>query len=710
MNKKIKRILISSSLICIMGLIGSCSDVLNLSSDSQNNPRGFVKIYLDAPDIPSDPDADTVDAALVVSRTVFPNAAPANNYYFKFIGISGGNPNGKVIEKTVTGSNPGTITLETGNWKVEVTRYETSVTNPVQFGTSAEFVIEANLTTGTNVYMAPVSGGLGAFSYTIIPPESGVTASLLVQPVGSGSSSGFSSMPVPPGGLSGSLSLPDGSYDVSVFLVKGDGTGASLYETAIIYSGLTTHKDFNFSSNQFYQYVYIQGALDITFSGGISAGPGENVIITAYKTGTNTPAGPAKSFSWTPVNNSWIIPIEPNNASVELAAEITGSDGVHYISRNLAAVNNIPVTGVFGVPLESSIFTITINGAWDSAFASITPKVSNVTRNAASPGETVNLAITSLNGLKPGSLKILLSGSSVEIPVSISGNNYSFQMPQSDVSVNAIFYTLLSSLYITDVTLGFDPSITTYSETVPADLSSVTVYAVAQDSHASISGTGDKVVSFGMNTVTVTVTPWGGTPADARDYTINLTREPYLTGLSVDCGSLSPGFDEEVTSYTVTGVRYGVNSIVVTAAAPLGVTITGGGTCSLAASGSTNIDVTAKAADGMQKNYSITVIKSAPLVTNTLSGISLYDGDDNLLAQYSDVSDPVPDTITLTVDNSVDHIIVDAVPSDAPFALVNVIGGETLTAGIDNTVFVQVIPESGLLSDSKRYTIVVFRE
>ena len=69
---------------------------------------------------------------------------------------------------------------------------------------------------------------------------------------------------------------------------------------------------------------------------------------------------------------------------------------------------------------------------------------------------------------------------------------------------------------------GFKPSVTSYNVTVPNDVETVNVYANKQDSKAKISGTGNKNLKEGKNTITVTVTAEDGTK---KNYTINITRQ-----------------------------------------------------------------------------------------------------------------------------------------------------------------------------------------
>ena len=112
---------------------------------------------------------------------------------------------------------------------------------------------------------------------------------------------------------------------------------------------------------------------------------------------------------------------------------------------------------------------------------------------------------------------------------------------------------------------GFKPGTTTYNVTVPEDVESVEVYATAQDSGASISGTGNKTLEYGENALSVVVTAEDGT---TKTYTINVTREGEgeaetdgteteeevengLSNITIGNLTLSPSFKTDIYEYNV---------------------------------------------------------------------------------------------------------------------------------------------------------------
>ena len=127
---------------------------------------------------------------------------------------------------------------------------------------------------------------------------------------------------------------------------------------------------------------------------------------------------------------------------------------------------------------------------------------------------------------------------------------------------------------------GFTPTRTSYSVTVPNNVTSVEVYASKGQSGQTISGTGTKNLSEGTNTLNVIVTAEDG--VTTKTYTITVTREPAeetedpeepeeempeeqpeenteilngnsvfgLSSLEIDGIELSPKFSTEVYEYT----------------------------------------------------------------------------------------------------------------------------------------------------------------
>ena len=116
---------------------------------------------------------------------------------------------------------------------------------------------------------------------------------------------------------------------------------------------------------------------------------------------------------------------------------------------------------------------------------------------------------------------------------------------------------------------GFTPNTTTYNVEVPEDVDTVEVYAQAQDSNATIEGTGEVSLKEGINTITVQVTAEDGT---IKTYTLNITRGEAqsetdtavgtgngLSKLEISNAELEPEFKTDVYEYTVKYIGEGTS-------------------------------------------------------------------------------------------------------------------------------------------------------
>ena len=117
----------------------------------------------------------------------------------------------------------------------------------------------------------------------------------------------------------------------------------------------------------------------------------------------------------------------------------------------------------------------------------------------------------------------------------------------------------LSSLSCGNSSLSpaFSADTTSYSVTVPYDVTSLSLSYKTQDGGAKVSVSGNSL-SVGSNTVTLTVTAANG---NTKKYVIYATRQQdpnyvpstnaLLSSLSLSSGTLSPAFDPEVMDYVV---------------------------------------------------------------------------------------------------------------------------------------------------------------
>ena len=268
----------------------------------------------------------------------------------------------------------------------------------------------------------------------------------------------------------------------------------------------------------------------------------------------------------------------------------------------------------------------------------------------------------------------------------------------------------LSSLGLTDVNFGtFDPATNSYTATVPYTTSSTTVSATPTDStNATVSGTGNKNLQVGENTVSVEVTPENcksqyssvvGNTCTKKTYTVIVTREPAsenakLDDLKVD-GTTVPGFDPDTTSYTLDPVANNKTSVTIEAeSSEEHATITGTGLQNLSV-GDNALKVTVTAQDGTtKKEYTINIRRKSD--DSTLSELTITSDPAGTL---SPAFDPTKTAYTYSVDADEDSVTIAATATDDH---ATVAGTGTYNPRTDGPVEVIVTSENG---NTKVYTI-----
>ena len=253
------------------------------------------------------------------------------------------------------------------------------------------------------------------------------------------------------------------------------------------------------------------------------------------------------------------ISVNPSNPKVGDTVTVTITvSNVHTstVTANVSGIvsGTIKVVGgdLSGNPStysNSATYQCTQPGTINVAVTSDSSAVLN--GNYVEVGASTSIEVTQDNSTSDSSS----SSSSSPSDASSSSGNISGTSTTTEESSNAN----LSNLGIrpNDFT-GFMPGTTTYDVTVPQDVETIEVYATAQDSGATISGTGNKTLEYGANVLNVVVTAEDGT---TKTYTINVTREgeaeetdEIINGLSnITIGDLelNPSFATDVYEYTV---------------------------------------------------------------------------------------------------------------------------------------------------------------
>lgn len=211
---------------------------------------------------------------------------------------------------------------------------------------------------------------------------------------------------------------------------------------------------------------------------------------------------------------------------------------------------------------STTVNMIANNTTGDVNITSSNPEVATATGANSISDNSIPITIT---GKSAGSATITISGMAKDTDTGANKAKYSRTI-NVKVTGNAATDTTsadLSNLGIKPNDFsGFSPNKTSYDVTVPENVQTIEVYAIAKNSSAKISGTGTQELAIGENKIEVVVSANDGT---TKTYTINIKREGEnkenvsqttekveegLSELKVENLELTPKFATNVYEYS----------------------------------------------------------------------------------------------------------------------------------------------------------------
>ena len=301
--------------------------------------------------------------------------------------------------------------------------------------------------------------------------------------------------------------------------------------------------------------------------------------------------------------------------------------------------------------------------------------------------------------------------------ISFSGADFS-DMKYNTVSVNNPSFTIkikaplsgnnnLSSLSVSGGSINFNPNTTSYSIKVGKDVSSVNITAQAEDGGASVSGTGNRTINYGSNSLQVVVT---AANASKKTYTINVTREDprssnnNLSNLTISGVDLKPKFKAGTTTYEVT-VPFSMENLNIKATpedkkAKVSISNQNG----LPAEATTDVLVKVTAENGSVKTYTIKVTREKD-PNKPKSGNNYLSSLTTNIGILSPIFDKEKLNYVIYLPFEVDKIELNATVDDTKYGVLEKSGPETLNVGNNKYTF-KVTTEDGT---SRIYTVNVIR-
>jgi len=324
-----------------------------------------------------------------------------------------------------------------------------------------------------------------------------------------------------------------------------------------------------------------------------------------------------------------------------------GGSGAGTVNISVVGATNTSLSGlaISQGTLRPAFATATksyaITEASTVSSITLTPTTSTTTATVLINGEAV------ASGTASAPIPLVVGPNTIQVAVTDNGGN---SVSNYMLAVTRTGNPILASLSVSPGTLSpaFNTTVTSYTTTLPAGVTSISVTPTLVDSTGTVTVNGKQLatgtaspniqLSLGANTISVVTTSADG--SNTKTYTITATRpsaNDNLSYLSLSTGSLSPAFNANTLSYTST-VANTVTSATVkptTADANATVTVTVNGTAVTSGTNSSSIslgvgvntiNVKVIAQDGSTtKTYSIKVTRAASSNAN-LSAFKISPG------------------------------------------------------------------------------------
>jgi hypothetical protein len=611
------------------------------------------------------------------------------------------------------------------------TSYSLTVPNGILSATIVATTTQASATkTGDGA--KSLSEGANAFSIEVTASDGTTkkTYALTITRSPLSTNANLASLTVTPGSLSPSFSASVHEYDVSVVYgatsvsigAAAADTGASLTGTGTFTPAAGATTDYTVTvtaaagNTQTYT-LHVARAAQSTVDANLSA-----LSVTGYAI---SPAFDSATTSYSLSVPNGISAVNIAATTSQASATKTG-DGIKSLNVGL---NSCPIEVTAPDGTTKKTYTIAITrqdppstnanlaslsvstGSLTPAFAAATTAYSVSVPYATTSITIAATAADSGAGISgTGTMSLLPGANIISIQVTAAaGNKLTYTVTVNRAAETTIDATL-SALSVTGRTISpaFNSATTSYTASVPNDVTSATIVATTTNASATKIGDGDKTLSLGDNSFSIVVTSADG--STTKTYTIVINRSPIsvdasLNLLNVYPGTLAPLFSATTYEYNVSLTNTAASIAITATATDSGATVAGTGTFVPAAGATTNYSVVVTAAAGNKLTYVIHVARAGSadsiLTALTLSGRTL-GGVDNAIS-FSPAFQSNQFSYTASVDWPIATITPTATLANAASTMS--VNQTWLTPG-SNTITIHISAEDGT---SSTYSIAVTR-
>ena len=359
---------------------------------------------------------------------------------------------------------------------------------------------------------------------------------------------------------------------------------------------------------------------------------------------------------------------------------------------------------VYTVTVPNDVTSITVTGTKNNSKATVTGPV---TKELSEGENTITITCTAEDGTpRTYTVKVTREGSGEVKPA------------DDDKSNDATLKSLDVSGYT--LTPTFKSDVLTYSMSVGSNIDALNVTAIANHEKATVAVSGNTNFKPGMNTIYVTVTAENGTK---KTYTVNVKKaggenngttttakakssNNYLSNILVADGELSPAFNKEVGSYSITVPKDTTKLDLKAFAEDSNAKVEVLDNDNLQV-GSNTITIRVTAEDGSVRIYTLNVTKSDKESNTDIEKIIIGGG------KLNPEFDPGNNYYETEVPGGTKSININAIPKNPKAKVEYLVNGKAQTDGninLDegyNLVTVKVTDENGF---TKMYYINAYRK
>ena len=356
-----------------------------------------------------------------------------------------------------------------------------------------------------------------------------------------------------------------------------------------------------------------------------------NVAELSSLTVTSSPQGTLNPSTFSASTKTYTYTVGPDVTNVSIAATagngatVSGTGNYNPQTTNKAEIVVTPEDGspvIYTVNLvrtkstDTTLQSLTVAGYTISPSYSDSVNSYNVTVPSTETSVSVNAVPNDSRTTATVSGGTNLTTGNNTVTVTVTPENGASSARTITITVKKLDGdATLNSLSLSGVTLTptFNSGTKSYTATVPYTTTSTTVSATTTKTTSSVTGgTGSKNLSVGENTITVTTKAEDENVTDS--YTVVVTRtaaatDNTLSDLKVD-GVTVPGFDPDVTTYTLDAVASTKSSVNITATAnnEFATIVSGtGNNISLTKNQNNALEVVVRSQAGVEKTYTINI-------------------------------------------------------------------------------------------------------